>query len=389
MIQKVFVSGCFDQLHSGHAAFLKTAASFGDAYVSVARDETITLLKSKAPVNTEAERLFMVKSVRYVKEAWLSSGVGLLDFEADLKRLRPDIFLVNEDGNASEKEALCTRLGVKYLVLKREPEPGLPARSSSALRGKALPYRVEICGAWLDQPFISRLHPGWVVCAQLEPQAAFECAGGGLASSTRTCLTRLQAVGLRRMEPEALARLLFRVENGIDQTGHPVSGAQDALGICVPGVSFQYYGGGYWPAQVESTTDPDTLRWLEAHLSLYPLRPRRSDFDPLRGRSLQQSAAQALSQGSALCKRAIETRSLDDLSESFTLCRLAQRELLPAMFPAQTLAELEQLKASGHFRNWKFMGAGGGGWVLLLDAEDVPGTVPMHITSCNPLEIMV
>jgi cytidyltransferase-like protein len=28
--KKVFVSGCFDLLHSGHIAFLETAASYGD-----------------------------------------------------------------------------------------------------------------------------------------------------------------------------------------------------------------------------------------------------------------------------------------------------------------------------------------------------------------------
>ncbi|MGN0836079.1 MAG: adenylyltransferase/cytidyltransferase family protein, partial [Akkermansia sp.] len=32
--KKVFVSGCFDVLHSGHIAFLEEAASYGDVYVS-------------------------------------------------------------------------------------------------------------------------------------------------------------------------------------------------------------------------------------------------------------------------------------------------------------------------------------------------------------------
>ena len=46
MADKVFVSGCFDLLHSGHVAFLKTAASFGEVYVGVGRDETVALLKA-------------------------------------------------------------------------------------------------------------------------------------------------------------------------------------------------------------------------------------------------------------------------------------------------------------------------------------------------------
>ncbi len=30
MSKKVFVSGCFDMLHSGHVAFFKDAASYGE-----------------------------------------------------------------------------------------------------------------------------------------------------------------------------------------------------------------------------------------------------------------------------------------------------------------------------------------------------------------------
>ena len=99
--------------------------------------------------------------------------------------------------------------------------------------GGMLPYRAKICGAWLDQPFVNRLCTGWVVCAQLAPHPAFAHKSGGLATSTRACLAQVKAAGLTYMEPEALARLVFRVENGIDQPDHPVSGAQDALGLCV------------------------------------------------------------------------------------------------------------------------------------------------------------
>ena len=44
---KVFVSGCFDLLHSGHIKFLTEAAKYGDLYVSVGSDKTINELKHK------------------------------------------------------------------------------------------------------------------------------------------------------------------------------------------------------------------------------------------------------------------------------------------------------------------------------------------------------
>ncbi|MCQ2175923.1 MAG: adenylyltransferase/cytidyltransferase family protein [Bacteroidales bacterium] len=41
MAKKVFVSGCYDLLHSGHIEFFKEASKFGDLYVGIGSDETI------------------------------------------------------------------------------------------------------------------------------------------------------------------------------------------------------------------------------------------------------------------------------------------------------------------------------------------------------------
>ena len=57
MKKKVFVSGCFDMLHSGHAAFFEEAAQLGDLYVGIGSDRTIFSLKGRKSINTEQERL--------------------------------------------------------------------------------------------------------------------------------------------------------------------------------------------------------------------------------------------------------------------------------------------------------------------------------------------
>ncbi|MDP6047559.1 MAG: adenylyltransferase/cytidyltransferase family protein, partial [Phycisphaerae bacterium] len=98
--KKVLVSGCYDLTHAGHVAFFKEASSYGDLYVGIGSDATIGDLKGREPFNSEQERLFMVKSIRYVKDAWINSGSGFLDFEADMRKFRPDIFIVNEDGSS-------------------------------------------------------------------------------------------------------------------------------------------------------------------------------------------------------------------------------------------------------------------------------------------------
>ncbi len=40
MAKKVLVSGFFDLLHSGHIAFFREAANYGDVYVALGSDKT-------------------------------------------------------------------------------------------------------------------------------------------------------------------------------------------------------------------------------------------------------------------------------------------------------------------------------------------------------------
>ena len=169
MPKKVFVSGCFDLLHSGHVAFFQQAAAFGDLYVAVGSDKTLFELKGRAPINTDRERLFMIQNVGCVKKAFISTGSGMLDFENELVEIMPDIFIVNEDGNTPDKHQLCQRLGIEYKILQREPHEGLLARSTTAYRSVySMPYRIDLAGGWLDQPFVSIHNPGPVLTISLE-----------------------------------------------------------------------------------------------------------------------------------------------------------------------------------------------------------------------------
>ena len=86
-------------------------------------------------VYPEAERRYMVQSIRYVTRALVSSGVGWMDAVPEVERLKPDKYVVNEDGDRPEKAAFCREQGIEYVVLKREPKPGLDRRASTDLRG--------------------------------------------------------------------------------------------------------------------------------------------------------------------------------------------------------------------------------------------------------------
>ena len=134
--KKIVVTGCYDWFHSGHVRFCEEVSALGDLYVIVGHDANIRLLKGAGhPLIPEAERRYVVGSIKFVKQALVSSGEGWLDAEPEIQRIKPDIYAVNEDGDKGGKREYCQKLGIEYLVLKRAPAPGLPRRSSTDLRG--------------------------------------------------------------------------------------------------------------------------------------------------------------------------------------------------------------------------------------------------------------
>ena len=134
--KKVVVTGSYDWFHSGHVRFFEEVSAQGDLYVVVGHDANIRLLKGDGhPLLPQAERRYVVGSIKYVKQALISSGDGWLDADPEIQMLKPDIYAVNEDGDKGGKHEYCKQHGIQYLVLKRIPAPGLPQRSSTDLRG--------------------------------------------------------------------------------------------------------------------------------------------------------------------------------------------------------------------------------------------------------------
>jgi cytidyltransferase-like protein len=134
--KRVIVTGCYDWFHSGHVRFFEEVSQLGDLYVVVGHDANIKLLKGEGhPMFSHDERRYMVQSVRFVRQALVSSGRGWMDAEPEIAVIRPHIYAVNEDGDVPEKRAFCKEHGLEYVVLKRIPKEGLPKRQSTALRG--------------------------------------------------------------------------------------------------------------------------------------------------------------------------------------------------------------------------------------------------------------
>jgi len=375
--KKVLVSGCFDLLHAGHVEFLKQAAQYGDLYVAIGKDSNIKLLKDILPTYSEKERIFIIKHLKLVKEAFLASGDGHLDFVEDIKRIQPDIFIVNEDGASKEKENLCKSLGVEYKVLKRIPAEGLPERSSTEMRAREskIPSRVSIAGGWLDQPYVSMHHSGPNITISIDPNENFNFRSG-MATGTRNCAIKLWGNQLPEGDPIHLAKILFNYEN--PEGKGEIAGSQDAIGIVLPALKYAYYNGKPWPETTKLINDEEILSWLENKIYLIPLKPREPEFNPLKRNQLNKENAKKLSEAAENCFKAILKKDIDSFAKHFTESFDAQIKLFPESLPEWIKPIIEKYKNKGA-KGWKLSGAGGGGYLVLISDKPIKNAIKIKI----------
>ena len=384
--KKVFVSGCYDLLHSGHVEFFRQAAEYGDLYVGIGSDNTILKYKNHQTVYKEQERLFMVKSIRYVKDAYINQGSGIMDFVPTVDIVKPDILVVNEDGSNDDKRRFCQEHGIEYVVLKRTPAEGLEARSSTSLKSATctIPTRLDLAGTWIDQPYVSCFYPGWAITISLEP--TFEVRDRcGLSTSTRNMIKKIWPIKLPDMQPEMLAKLVFCFENDPERSDGIISGAQDAIGICIPGLCRHFYNGRYWPERIEQVNDESILAWLESHLCLIPIEPRKPGCSVVEGKDITEAKVKNLAKAADDCWNAIEQCDLTAFANAYNASFAAQVAMFPAMIRDNVQKHIDEYVNQPGVMALKMPGAGGGGYLALVVEDSMafcnthPEAIQLHI----------
>ncbi len=376
MVKKIFVSGCFDILHPGHISFLKNASKYGELYVALGSDKTIKTLKNRKSIFVEKERVYMVKALRYVKDAFISSGVGILDFKKELQELNPTIFIVNEDGNNNEKRELCKSLGIQYKVLKRIPPSNLLIRNTTSLKENfSMPYRIDLAGGWLDQPWVSKYHPGAVLTISIDPIYKFNLRSG-MATSTRKKAIEMWGDRIPSTNnPITLAKMLFSYENPPGKK--EIAGSQDSLGIVLPSINYLYYNGDYWPEKIKTLKDDEILKWLESVIFLIPLNQRGKNYDVLKNTHINKTNAKELSLAAENCFNSIKKKDAQSMGKAVTDSFNAQIKMFPKMVNKDVLSKIEKYKSQS--LGWKLSGAGGGGYLILISDKKIVGGIQIKI----------
>ena len=156
-----------------------------------------------------------------------------------------------------------------------------------------------------------------------------------------------------------------------------MSGAQDAIGICVPGLSRHYYDNNYWPDKIETCVDEDILCWLEEHICMKLMFPRRPGTSVVKGCNLNEENVKALADAASRCWDAIMRKDLDGFAAAFKASFEAQIKLFPGMLADGVEEEIAKYK--DRVLAWKMPGAGGGGYLAMVCEKPLEDSIRVKI----------
>jgi hypothetical protein len=275
-------------------------------------------------------------------------------------------------------------------------ETARPSLSAKA-RGKItdaigdFPYRLQLAGGWIDQPFVSALDPappGSMVVVSLNPTFRL-MDRAGMATGSRKIAQQLWKDRLPGADPAGLVEELYAEEN---RGKAEPSGTQDMIGLIYPGVCrLDYhagYRGGIFPQHIESNNDPGIARWLERVLHLLPVMPRPEGYNPLGIKNLDPAFIRRLGQSGHDCFDAIVGRNVAALGASLNETMRCWEVLLPHTVRHPTISvDLMALLRYYQARNPGAMYSGcGGGYLTVVSERAVPGSfrVSIRIASRTP-----
>ena len=132
-----------------------------------------------------------------------------------------------------------------------------------------------------------------------------------------------------------------------------------------------------------------TLRFLEEHLVMVPMEPRKPGCSVVEGKDITEEKVCALADAADACWKAILNRNLEDFAVAYKASFEAQVAMFPGMVTPIYIDHPEQdnsyiadtiarYSAMDDVLAWKMPGAGGGGYLALV-VKDAKAFIENHL----------
>ena len=408
----VFCSGCYDILQSGHAVFFNQCKEFGDILVvGIGRDSVISELKGPGrPVNPENNRLYLVAALHDVDYAVLNGSEiksGKIDFENIVEKLRPDVFILNDDDSGvAQKQEMCQRHGVKTQFVSRIVPPELEATSTTRIIDKInfafrAPLRIDLSGGWADVPFIMQGKIGYVSNVAIKPLIEYNGGkfnfsgyprGSGLSTSTAAKLLEMISAKNYNADSKSITTIAEDLFNFENKELHWAIGRQDQYSIVFGGFNCFEFGDNYAKPIGKPISKALLEEFRKGLLLLHSgaSRNAQSAVEQVYQNHLTPAGIAALEKISAYGKQFYEALEKGDfvgcakiMDANFT----AQKELAPSS-SNEYLDSIYNFALKNGAYGGKICGAGGGGAFIFYcnDTDSLKQALKKQFVDCFEID---
>ena len=148
MPKQIVITGGFDDLRSRDVRFLEESARLGFLTVLLWNDASVRRLTGAAPKFPEAERAYLLESIRFVSRVALVEAPADPDSLPDVPALRPDCWAVRAAQDTPGGNSFCAARGIARLAIPEERLLGFPEAAPAATPSNRKKVIVTGCYDW-------------------------------------------------------------------------------------------------------------------------------------------------------------------------------------------------------------------------------------------------
>lgn len=128
-MEKIVVSGSFDNIQSRELRFLEEASKFGPVHVYLWSDAAVKVMTGTKPKFPLEERQYFLDAVRYVYQVRPVDHLPGLDDLPQIAGFHPRMWVVTEDQDTDQKRTYCLSNDIVNTVIHNEDLRGFPIQS--------------------------------------------------------------------------------------------------------------------------------------------------------------------------------------------------------------------------------------------------------------------